>query len=83
VLEAEVSAAYIPRLLGLELPTSARDRDAGIAHVQLVAAGGMAGGAKAIDSHRGLFLKTPDDSHGIYGSLVMAAKVMKLESKAG
>jgi len=29
-----------------------------------------------------LFLKVPDDSHGIYGSMVMAAKVMKLEVNA-
>jgi len=45
-------------------------------------AGGVAGGAKAIDDRLGLFLKTPDDSHGIYGSMVMAAKVMKLEVNA-
>jgi len=50
----------------------------------LVAAsvGGVAGGAKAIHREFGLFLKTPDDSEGIYGTMIMAAKVMKLEVNA-
>jgi len=50
--------------------------------VRRVSAGGLAGGAKAVHMRYGLFLKTPDDSHGIYGSMVMAAKVMKLETNA-
>jgi len=50
--------------------------------VQWVDAGGLAGGAKAIHRRYGLFLKTPDDSIGIYGTMVMAAKVVKLESNA-
>jgi len=47
-----------------------------------VDAGGLAGGAKAVHEDNSLFLKTPNDAHGIYGSDVMAAKVMRLEAKA-
>ena len=59
---------------------SADQRDSN--DIQLVDVGGVAGGAKAVHKALGLFLKTPDDSHGIYGSMVMAAKVMKLEVNA-
>jgi len=45
-------------------------------------AGGVAGGAKARCLARGLFLKTPNDSHGIYGSMVMAAKATKRDAAA-
>jgi len=50
--------------------------------VRLVDAGGHAGGAKAEHKRSGLFMKTPDDGEHIYGSMVMAAKVMKLEVNA-
>lgn len=69
-----------------EQGSSASDRDQsahpGIHSLRLLSGHGFAGGAKLVDDHRGLFLKTPDDSLGIYGSLVMAGKVMKLEAKA-
>lgn len=44
-------------------------------------AGGVAGGQKLIDVENGVFLKTPN-SGGMYGSEVMAGKVLKLEAKA-
>ena len=50
--------------------------------MQLVDAGGLAGGQKARSFRRSVFLKTPHDSEGIYGSDAMAAKVVKLETRA-
>jgi len=50
--------------------------------LKITDAGGIAGGTKAVDERFGLFLKTPDDQRGIFGSMVMAAKVMKLEVNA-
>ena len=50
--------------------------------IRLIDAGGVAGGAKAVDEANGLFLKTPDNSLGIYPSDVLACKAAKHEVTA-